>query len=429
MAYDDVLYDGVDTIDATRWNAMITNLKARSVDTHAHTEFQLHPMSDYWYIYKVDSTYYAKNMSTGAIGYSGTVFSTIFQNAVSAITYAGRIRLGTGTFLATSGLTTDDKSIIIEGSGWGKGTPLTSNPGTVLKPHEDLDDYLLTFGTDDAVTEGAGIRNIAFQNDASNVTCLGAVRLYNTVNSFVDHCYISEFVLGDPTAMSAILIDADYTGAGSCNRIRFNHILSSDFSIFLGTNANNCIVEGNHIYGNGTLAGINCDGTGATIASPYGCLISGNRVRNCATGLKITAGSNDSGRHTVVGNTFDEHTTQIEIASGTGIGDCTFTGNVIGASCTNKVLDSGNVKSHYVHNQNYVTDNWGVATSKAHNSTIEHGLDGTPTAVFIIGTETCQSFAVTDIGSTTFTLGITKLSSEDICVAGTTQTVYWRAWI
>jgi len=428
MGFDDVLLDGVDTIDAARWNVMITNLAAKSVGTHAHTEFNIMPNSDHWYIYKIDSTYYAKNMSTGSIDYSGSVFSTIFQNAVSAITYAGCIRLGTGTFDVTTGLTTGDKSIIIEGSGWGKGTPLTSNPGTVLKPSSTLATHILTFGTNAAITERAGIRDCAFQNHASNVTCLGATRLYNTVNSFVDHCYFKDFGVGDPTPMSVIKVDADYENAGFCNNIRFNHVVNSDVCVLLGTNANSCIVEGNYLYGNGSLQGIKCDGTGATTSSPYGCLISGNRIVNNLTGLLVTAGSNNSGRHTVVGNTFEGNTTQIEIVSGTGIGDCTFNGNIIGA-CTTKVTDGGNVKSRYTDNHNYVTDNWGVATSKAHNSTITHGLDGTPTAVFIVGTETCQSFAVTAIDSSTFTIGITKLSSEYVCIAGTTQTVYWRAWI
>ena len=436
MAYDDVLVDDVDTIDAVRWNSMITALAGKSVTAHAHDEFHIYPYSNHYYIYTDGSTYYAKNMSTGAIDYSGISFDTVFAAVVADISYAGFIKLGKG-FFYTVGLATGYKSIIIEGSGWGIGTLITSNPGTVIMSNIDDDTYLLTLGEHGYTTEGAGIRNLMFCHTPAYTKCLGAVDLYNTVNSFVDHCYFGGFEAGTPTPINSISIRGatDELVGGWCNHARFNHIVNPDIGINLGANANYCVIEGNNIEGSGTgtAHGIKCDGTGASTASPYGCMLTGNRIRNfdygASRGLWITAGSNNSGRHTVSGNVFNENAINYEVTSGTGIGECTFVGNVLGAAGTSKALDSGNVQSYYYNNKNYVRENWG-AVSKANGDTVTHSLDTTPTSVVATGTVANEVITVTAIGTTTFTVSIKKFDPiGGVWTAGTTQTIYWRAWI
>jgi hypothetical protein len=73
-------------------------------------------------------------------------------------------------------------------------------------------------------------------------------------------------------------------------------------------------------------------------------------------------------------------------------------------------------------NTGYVTENEG-ATSVADNGTIAHGLSITPTAVMVTTSVANEYASVTTIGTTTFTVQLTK----DDGTAGTTQTVYWRA--
>ena len=434
MAFDDVLVDGVDSINAVRWNGMITDQANKSVTSHSHDEFKVYRGSDYWYVYKEDTTYYAKNMQTGMVDYSGADFDTIMASAVDDIAHSGFIKLGTGQFDSATGIVCGDKPIIVEGNGWGRGGVLTDNPGTVIKTGASGAYYVLQFGAHGTTVEGAGVRNLMFLNDPANTTCLGAVDLYNTVNSFVENCYFMGFELGG-AAMPAISIRGatDETMGGWCNRATNNHIVNPDIGILLGANANYCVIEGNQIKGSGTAGahGIKCDGTDAPIASPYGCYIAGNRIIDFSynapsRGIWIGAGSNNSGRHTILGNTFSGNYVNIEITSGTGIGECTLIGNVLGTATSSKMLDSGNVQSYYYNNKNYVRENWG-AISKADGATVTHGLETTPTVVLVTGTIATEVISVTTVGTTTFTVAIKKYNG--LWISGTTQTIYWRAWI
>lgn len=424
MAWDDYLVDGVDSIDAVRWNAMITNQAGKSTTSHTHTEFNIYPSADQWYVYTDGTIYYAKNMKTGTIDYSGSDFDTIMASVIGDITHSGFIKLGTGRFDSTTGIVGDDKPIIIEGSGWGRGGLPTHNPGTVIESPASGAYYLMQFGAHGATVEGAGVRNIMFLNDPANTTCLGAVDLYNTVNSYVDHCYFYGFELGS-SAMSAISIRGatDETVGGWCNRVTNNHIINPDIGVLLGPNANYCVVEGNNIEGSGTATahGIKCDGTDAPIASPYGCYIAGNRIRNFdngpSRGLWITAGSDNSGRHCIIGNQIFEGGIGIEIIAGVGIGDCSIIGNqfpTVGTKCT----DNGNVKSFYHSNKGYLTDNWGASTGTGMQQTIAHGLGATPTNV---------SLTQTTSAITSLYLSAASDATNIYVLCTTTKTYQWRA--
>lgn len=428
MAWDDWLTDGVDVIDAVRWNSMITDQAGKSVTSHGHDEFQIYKNADYWYVYKIDSTHYAKNMSTGMVDYSGASFSTIMTSIITAIPYSGFIKLGTGLFLIDGAITSGDKPIIVDGMGWGRGSPLTNNPGTILKSAAGGDCvYLLQFGLHGYTTEGAGIRNCAFQNDPANTKCLGAVDLYNTVNSFVDHCYFRGFELAASGPMSAISIRGatDETVGGWCNRATNNHIVNPDIGILLGANANYCVIEGNNIEASGTAnaQGIKCDGTGAAITSPYGCSFINNRIYNFShsgpsRGIWVTAGCNNSGRHTFINNIFNTCYINFEITGGTGIGECTVIGNIFGTATSSKALDSGNVKSYYYNNKNYLTDNWGASEGTGAQQTIAHGLGAIPTNV-----------SLTQTAATTSVLYLSAASdSTNIYVTcSSLRTYQWRA--
>jgi hypothetical protein len=65
----------------------------------------------------------------------------------------------------------------------------------------------------------------------------------------------------------------------------------------------------------------------------------------------------------------------------------------------------------------------GAAANVADGGTITHNVGLTPTWVMITGSIAAQEYAVTSIGATTFTVAIKTTGG----LAGTTQTIYWRA--
>jgi hypothetical protein len=68
----------------------------------------------------------------------------------------------------------------------------------------------------------------------------------------------------------------------------------------------------------------------------------------------------------------------------------------------------------------------GAAASVADGGTITHGFTSTPAVVLITGTVALNTVNVTAIGATTFTVSI-KVSTTG--AAGTTQTIYWAAYL
>jgi hypothetical protein len=288
-------------------------------------------------------------MSTGTVAYGGASFSDAMNEAISTITNAGTIKLGIGTFVVSSEIATGDKSIVIEGSGWGRGSPITSNPGTLITSDASGYIYLLKFGVHSSATQGAGIRNCMLT--VTNNECYGAIYLYNTINCFIENCYIyanQSF----PFVAKAIMINgaSDETVGGWNNRVINNFITWSYIGVYLGVNANYCLIHGNKITGVGIFEdsyAIKCEGESAPIPSPVGCIIQQNHVSNYTTSgskaLYVTEKSDYAGYHIVQGNNFSDATVNIQINSGTGIGGCTFTGNI----ATGTIVDNGNVTSNY----------------------------------------------------------------------------------
>lgn len=67
----------------------------------------------------------------------------------------------------------------------------------------------------------------------------------------------------------------------------------------------------------------------------------------------------------------------------------------------------------------------GAAASKADGGTITHGCGTTPISVVCTASVAGEIISVTALGATTFTVAIKKHDGT----AGTTQTVYWIAWL
>ena len=67
----------------------------------------------------------------------------------------------------------------------------------------------------------------------------------------------------------------------------------------------------------------------------------------------------------------------------------------------------------------------GAAATVADGGTIAHGLADTPRVVLVQASVASEMASVTAIGATTFTVAIKK----DDGTPGTTQTIYWRAYL
>jgi len=84
-------------------------------------------------IFKSGSTYYAKNVSSGKVEYSGTDFWTVVSNAINTTYNAnggGKIAIRAGTYLVSKTIVMQE-NIILEGEGSGTDTYNTTNPGSL----------------------------------------------------------------------------------------------------------------------------------------------------------------------------------------------------------------------------------------------------------------------------------------------------------
>lgn len=88
------------------WDALAAAINAHSV----------YEPYDY-FIFKVSTTYYAKNGTTGKIDYSNTSFYTVLTSVITALSTGGTILLGRGDFSMTTQLVITQNNLKIKGSG------------------------------------------------------------------------------------------------------------------------------------------------------------------------------------------------------------------------------------------------------------------------------------------------------------------------
>lgn len=167
-----------------------------------------------------------------------------------------------------------------------------------------------------------------------------------------------------------------------------------------------------------------------SIIADYNCLenmICANVFENIRDGIYVTGdASNGSLRNHIVNN---------QIIEGAGVGLSYgilqsgaaslanyYAGNrIVGANLPISIAAGTAIVEH---NIGYVTESYG-ATSVADGGTISHGLAATPTVVIVTTSVADEYAAVTALAATNFTVALTKHDGS----AGTTQTIYWRAYI
>jgi len=72
-----------------------------------------------------------------------------------------------------------------------------------------------------------------------------------------------------------------------------------------------------------------------------------------------------------------------------------------------------------------VYENKGATASVTDGGTIAHGLAGTPTVAVVSPSVASEMVSVTGLDGTNITVAI----KQDDGTAGTSQTIYWRAWL
>ena len=98
--------------------------------------------------------------------------------------------------------------------------------------------------------------------------------------------------------------------------------------------------------------------------------------------------------------------------------------NIIQGAATAAIFKSG-ASTVVRDNIGYTTEAKGATASVADGGTITHGLVATPTVAIATGSVANEFVSATTLGATTITVAIKKHDGS----AGTTQTVYWHAWV
>jgi hypothetical protein len=154
------------------------------------------------------------------------------------------------------------------------------------------------------------------------------------------------------------------------------------------------------------------------------CVIRNNskETANTYAGCQINAAGDYS---VVVGCQFDGLSTEkYNIALAGGAASDMIIGNYLTGAATSPINDlgTGNIKRY---STGYITENGGAAATVADGGAINHGLATTPTFVTVSPSIASEMVSVITLDTTHFHVAIKK----DTGAAGTTQTIYWRAWI
>ena len=107
-----------------------------------------------------------------------------------------------------------------------------------------------------------------------------------------------------------------------------------------------------------------------------------------------------------------------------GTQNCIVEGNIITDYDTAGVLDAG-ANNIVRGNNGWITENEGAAASIADGGTIAHGCSDTPTVAVVSGSVAGEIITVSGIDGTNITVDIKDNDGS----AGTTQTIYWRAYV
>ncbi len=361
------------------------------------------------------------NGSTGNIETSGTDATTIIQHAIDLVTTGGTVYIKKGVYTLTGGLTVAG-SCWLRGDGWHN----TDNYGTMLFLGNSVDETMISvasgtrinrFTIQDLVIDGNSVNNasghgIHLQSDTHeayfcNVGVFSVKdrgiynqsALYTNINNCtIEYCGGGGVYSGSSTFLNSCILVGNYYGFVGA---------SGGSSMFL----NNCVIAQNDRYG--ILSQTDLHATN--------CIIYNNSDASAGTysGIHHSSANELALMNSKV--TGSSHKYQVEAA--TGVQSTIIIGNFFNAGGTGTIRDvDGNAIIE--NNTGYVTQNGGAAGSTADGGTIAHGCDMTPTSATVAASVAGEIATVTSIDASNITVAIKTHAGA----AGTSQTIYWRAF-
>ena len=404
MAWDDLKTDGSTTLPAAEYNTMVSAIKNQGVG---------------YYIFISGGTYYAKNMGTGAIEFSGTDIGAVCNSCIGANTYGASIQLGPGSFNISTPITSGAKVLVLKGTSGGMPYVPTTTPFTKIVATASLTDYFIKLGAAAPLDTSVGsqIENL-YLDGFDRTTPLGGIYIQNVLHALVRNVFIDDIfnAAGIGINVTGVHNNGDATFYA---RIENLYVRRLQTGLRLGEQANAATIIGGQFAGRAAGA----------YSTSYGALIDGTDTATFLgstdfedyddanyIGVYIKSSIYDEGSHRFFGTRFEGNINDVRIDLTAGYN------NFFGCGCVT-VLDNctGNAKSRF-SNCNYKTENWGTATINAGTTkVVSHGLSTTPTIVNVTPTSDIGSgirYWVDTITATQFTIN----------ASGTvTKTFYWNA--
>lgn len=247
------------------------------------------------------------------------------------------------------------------------------------------------------------------------------------------------FNLHDWGRINSILIKGDGNRVSNC-KIFGDGSGISEYGVVVKGNRN--MLSNNYIdkYKKG---GIILETEGKSI---YGCVIADNYLYDngfeskesevCGITLKTA-----NGGYTIKENIITNNIIQTSVANGTAntdvglflyadnssqIFDNIISSNIFSSEITRKVKNVGTdfKLNDIINNKNFKTVNSGVIDVK-NGDTIEHGLDVTPTKIFLTGSSSRKCLNAMNITNEKFTVSMVNISDNSL--VNVPEKVYWRA--
>ena len=381
---------------------------------HYHMPVEQPPTTASYIIFKKGSKTYAKNGAYGHIEFEDTDAAKVIQQAIDALpSTGGKILFKTGMYEIGQTIILN-KPMVFAGENVGA-TPDTC--GACLRLKDNANCELLK-------TEWAAfirITNLFFDGNRDNQTEEHSMLLIeDTCDIYIDHVFLRWGKLHGIEVKSPsrqvwnifihnVAIE-DMLGMGIRvhaypNVIERSYILNNFVwgTVQLLYNCKGILACNNYVQNIGIWSGDYCEISHNTVV---GVLTLNHATHNIVTG-NLCIGNNigisvEEGcdYNIIIGNDVSTPSTPISIASGSNI--------------------HGIIKD----NIGYVTENSGTATipSGQTSVTVEHGLAGTPTIVFIeVNHDELKDYKITNKTSTQFTVEVPNAVSAD-------RTFGWRVW-
>jgi hypothetical protein len=378
-------------------------------------------------IFKDDSTYYARNGTTGSIDYYGINASTVIQLTINTLPNGGKIFLRAGNYSISATILVQTDSIFIEGESGDHDAIGTY--GTILKPTIDGLTILKVLGEVSASITHFTLKNLVIFGDDKVGTALHL--------EYVQRAYIEDVVILNIAGYGLYCKDVDdstfvcltvgWAGRTSTSKPA---ILLDDCAIlhFLGLRLfwweyKGMVINSGDVY----VVSSNIHGK-VDHSQGIGIEITGQRNEVTDTLFSHASGTllkiNEGHGSIISGCRFQMN--DAEPSVNITANDCQFSNNLIEPNVgglyvygayniiTNNNIRGGTVSITdwslgVIHNNiitNKRTENSGTVVL-ANGETVNHLLAGTPTSIVLTGADEKYDFSVIAKTSTNFTVAIT----------------------